>query len=77
MNSLVQTALTRASTMYNLSRIFFLLLGMTCQARTSYTEDEVLWGHRFFPVISLEKDSLKLITPSSMQPLKSPPPLTV
>ncbi|XP_010222311.1 PREDICTED: G protein-activated inward rectifier potassium channel 1-like, partial [Tinamus guttatus] len=28
--------------------------GMTCQARTSYTEDEVLWGHRFLPVISLE-----------------------
>ncbi|KPP63579.1 G protein-activated inward rectifier potassium channel 1-like, partial [Scleropages formosus] len=23
--------------------------GMTCQARTSYTEDEVLWGHRFLP----------------------------
>uniref|UniRef100_A0ACB8EUC2 Uncharacterized protein n=1 Tax=Sphaerodactylus townsendi TaxID=933632 RepID=A0ACB8EUC2_9SAUR len=28
--------------------------GMTCQARTSYTEDEVLWGHRFIPVMSLE-----------------------
>ncbi|XP_032822670.1 G protein-activated inward rectifier potassium channel 1-like isoform X1 [Petromyzon marinus] len=28
--------------------------GMTCQARTSYTEDEVLWGHRFLPVMSLE-----------------------
>uniref|UniRef100_A0A8C4QCB9 G protein-activated inward rectifier potassium channel 1 n=1 Tax=Eptatretus burgeri TaxID=7764 RepID=A0A8C4QCB9_EPTBU len=28
--------------------------GMTCQARTSYTESEVLWGHRFLPVISLE-----------------------
>ncbi|NXV82815.1 KCNJ3 protein, partial [Atlantisia rogersi] len=27
---------------------------MTCQARTSYTEDEVLWGHRFLPVMSLE-----------------------
>lgn len=29
-------------------------IGMTCQARTSYTEDEVLWGHRFLPVMSLE-----------------------
>ena len=29
-------------------------VGMTCQARTSYTEDEVLWGHRFLPVMSLE-----------------------
>ncbi|XP_068119342.1 G protein-activated inward rectifier potassium channel 1-like [Hyperolius riggenbachi] len=28
--------------------------GMTCQARTSYIEDEVLWGHRFLPVMSLE-----------------------
>lgn len=31
------------------------VLGMTCQARTSYTEDEVLWGHRFLPVMSLEE----------------------
>ncbi|CAB1429954.1 unnamed protein product [Pleuronectes platessa] len=29
--------------------------GMTCQARTSFTEDEVLWGHRFLPVMSLEE----------------------
>ncbi|XP_056609877.1 G protein-activated inward rectifier potassium channel 1 [Triplophysa dalaica] len=29
--------------------------GMTCQARTSYTEDEVLWAHRFLPVMSLEE----------------------
>nr|XP_005495069.1 G protein-activated inward rectifier potassium channel 1 [Zonotrichia albicollis] len=34
--------------------------GMTCQARTSYTEDEVLWGHRFFPVISLEEGFFKV-----------------
>uniref|UniRef100_A0A452IYW1 Inward rectifier potassium channel C-terminal domain-containing protein n=1 Tax=Gopherus agassizii TaxID=38772 RepID=A0A452IYW1_9SAUR len=33
---------------------------MTCQARTSYTEDEVLWGHRFFPVISLEEGFFKV-----------------
>ena len=25
--------------------------GMTCQARSSYIEDEVLWGHRFEPVL--------------------------
>lgn len=30
-------------------------VGMTCQARTSYTEDEVLWGNRFLPVMSLEE----------------------
>ncbi|KAJ8267084.1 hypothetical protein GJAV_G00138150 [Gymnothorax javanicus] len=29
--------------------------GMTCQARTSYTEDEILWGHRFESCMSLEK----------------------
>uniref|UniRef100_A0A3Q0SJ16 G protein-activated inward rectifier potassium channel 3 n=1 Tax=Amphilophus citrinellus TaxID=61819 RepID=A0A3Q0SJ16_AMPCI len=29
--------------------------GMTCQARTSYTQDEILWGHRFASCISLEK----------------------
>ncbi|KAA8588211.1 hypothetical protein FQN60_001405, partial [Etheostoma spectabile] len=36
------------------------LVRMTCQARTSYTEDEVLWGHRFFPVISLEEGFFKV-----------------
>ncbi|XP_018425250.1 PREDICTED: G protein-activated inward rectifier potassium channel 4-like [Nanorana parkeri] len=29
--------------------------GMTCQARSSYVRTEVLWGHRFTPVLSLEK----------------------
>ncbi|XP_044130337.1 G protein-activated inward rectifier potassium channel 3 [Bufo gargarizans] len=28
--------------------------GMTCQARSSYLVDEVLWGHRFMSVLSLE-----------------------
>lgn len=37
-----------------------VVAGMTCQARTSYTEDEVLWGHRFFPVISLEEGFFKV-----------------
>ncbi|XP_063292124.1 G protein-activated inward rectifier potassium channel 4 [Pelobates fuscus] len=29
--------------------------GMTCQARCSYVASEVLWGHRFMPVLTLEK----------------------
>lgn len=29
--------------------------GMTCQARSSYMDTEVLWGHRFTPVLTLEK----------------------
>ncbi|XP_039206441.1 G protein-activated inward rectifier potassium channel 4-like [Crotalus tigris] len=29
--------------------------GMTCQARTSYIENEILWGHRFEPCMTLEK----------------------
>ncbi|KAL0994513.1 hypothetical protein UPYG_G00123230 [Umbra pygmaea] len=34
--------------------------GMTCQARTSYTEDEILWGHRFESCMSLEKGSYRV-----------------
>ncbi|XP_019728763.1 G protein-activated inward rectifier potassium channel 3-like [Hippocampus comes] len=34
--------------------------GMTCQARTSYTEDELLWGHRFESCISLEKGAFRV-----------------
>lgn len=33
----------------------FCLPGMTCQARSSYMDTEVLWGHRFTPVLTLEK----------------------
>ncbi|XP_023680522.1 G protein-activated inward rectifier potassium channel 4-like [Paramormyrops kingsleyae] len=29
--------------------------GMTCQARSSYLDTEVLWGYRFTPVLSLEQ----------------------
>ncbi|XP_028836334.1 G protein-activated inward rectifier potassium channel 4 [Denticeps clupeoides] len=29
--------------------------GMTCQARSSYLESEVMWGERFTPVLSLEE----------------------
>lgn len=28
-------------------------VGMTCQARSSYLAEEVLWGHRFSPMMSL------------------------
>lgn len=31
------------------------MAGMTCQARSSYLDTEVLWGYRFTPVLSLEK----------------------
>ncbi|XP_062995070.1 G protein-activated inward rectifier potassium channel 4-like [Elgaria multicarinata webbii] len=34
--------------------------GMTCQARTSYVEDEILWGHRFEPCMSLEKGAFRV-----------------
>ncbi|XP_077402940.1 G protein-activated inward rectifier potassium channel 3-like [Vanacampus margaritifer] len=34
--------------------------GMTCQARTSYLEDELLWGHRFESCISLEKGAFRV-----------------
>jgi len=33
---------------------------MTCQARTSYTEDEILWGYRFEPCMSLEKGAFRV-----------------
>lgn len=33
---------------------------MTCQARTSYTEEEILWGHRFESCMSLEKGSYRV-----------------
>ncbi|KAG9351496.1 hypothetical protein JZ751_022746 [Albula glossodonta] len=34
--------------------------GMTCQARTSYMEDEILWGHRFESCMSLEKGAFRV-----------------
>ncbi|KAM4619758.1 LOW QUALITY PROTEIN: G protein-activated inward rectifier potassium channel 3-like [Polymixia lowei] len=34
--------------------------GMTCQARTSYTQDEILWGHRFESCMSLEKGAFRV-----------------
>nr|XP_005291465.1 G protein-activated inward rectifier potassium channel 4-like [Chrysemys picta bellii]XP_005291466.1 G protein-activated inward rectifier potassium channel 4-like [Chrysemys picta bellii]XP_042707787.1 G protein-activated inward rectifier potassium channel 4-like [Chrysemys picta bellii]XP_042707788.1 G protein-activated inward rectifier potassium channel 4-like [Chrysemys picta bellii] len=34
--------------------------GMTCQARTSYIEDEILWGYRFEPCMTLEKGAFRV-----------------
>uniref|UniRef100_A0A8C8RZQ1 G protein-activated inward rectifier potassium channel 1 n=1 Tax=Pelusios castaneus TaxID=367368 RepID=A0A8C8RZQ1_9SAUR len=34
--------------------------GMTCQARTSYIEDEILWGCRFEPCMTLEKGAFRV-----------------
>lgn len=31
----------------------FVHAGMTCQARSSYLAEELLWGHRFSPMMSL------------------------
>lgn len=31
----------------------FVCAGMTCQARSSYLAEEVLWGHRFSPMMCL------------------------
>lgn len=39
----------------NTSIISGLSTGMTCQARSSYLNSEVLWGERFTPVLSLEE----------------------
>ncbi|XP_030196459.1 G protein-activated inward rectifier potassium channel 1-like isoform X2 [Gadus morhua] len=62
--------------------------GMTCQARTSYTEDEVLWGHRFLPVMSLEDGFFRVdysqfhnnfevpTPPHSVKEQEEKPPLT-
>ncbi|XP_075462210.1 G protein-activated inward rectifier potassium channel 4-like isoform X1 [Ascaphus truei] len=34
--------------------------GMTCQAKTSYLETEIIWGHRFEPCMSLEKGAFRV-----------------
>ncbi|KAJ8368267.1 hypothetical protein SKAU_G00082950 [Synaphobranchus kaupii] len=34
--------------------------GMTCQARTLYTEDEILWGHRFESCVTKEKGTFQV-----------------
>lgn len=42
-------------TCINTCIISALSTGMTCQARSSYLNSEVLWGERFTPVLSLEE----------------------
>ncbi|CAM4684671.1 unnamed protein product, partial [Lepidochelys olivacea] len=39
---------------------FSSLSGMTCQARNSYTEDEILWGYRFEPCMTLQKGAFRV-----------------
>ncbi|KAG8429207.1 hypothetical protein GDO86_012127 [Hymenochirus boettgeri] len=34
--------------------------GMTCQAKSSYLETEIIWGHRFEPCIMLEKGAFRV-----------------
>ncbi|CAM2107744.1 unnamed protein product [Caretta caretta] len=34
--------------------------GMTCQARNSYIEDEILWGYRFEPCMTLQKGAFRV-----------------
>ncbi|XP_063292579.1 G protein-activated inward rectifier potassium channel 4-like [Pelobates fuscus] len=34
--------------------------GMTCQAKSSYLETEILWGHRFEPCMTLEKGAFRV-----------------
>ncbi|XP_053545797.1 G protein-activated inward rectifier potassium channel 3 [Bombina bombina] len=34
--------------------------GMTCQAKTSYLQTEIIWGHRFEPCMTLEKGAFRV-----------------
>ncbi|XP_068099338.1 G protein-activated inward rectifier potassium channel 3-like [Hyperolius riggenbachi] len=34
--------------------------GMTCQAKSSYLEHEIIWGHRFEPCMTLEKGAFRV-----------------
>ncbi|OCT71112.1 G protein-activated inward rectifier potassium channel 3-like [Xenopus laevis] len=34
--------------------------GMTCQAKSSYLETEIMWGHRFEPCMMLEKGAFRV-----------------
>ncbi|XP_048339125.1 G protein-activated inward rectifier potassium channel 3-like [Sphaerodactylus townsendi] len=48
--------------------------GMTCQARSSYLADEVLWGHRFMSVLSLEDGFYEVDYNSFHQTFEVPTP---
>ncbi|KAG9348585.1 hypothetical protein JZ751_002321 [Albula glossodonta] len=44
----------------SLRRDSVFLVGMTCRAKTSYTEDEILWGHRFESCMTKEKEAFRV-----------------
>lgn len=48
--------------------------GMTCQARSSYLVDEVLWGHRFMSVLTLEDGFYEVDYASFHQTFEVPTP---
>ncbi|XP_019572012.2 G protein-activated inward rectifier potassium channel 3 isoform X1 [Rhinolophus sinicus] len=48
--------------------------GMTCQARSSYLVDEVLWGHRFTSVLTLEDGFYEVDYASFHQTFEVPTP---
>ncbi|OCT66779.1 hypothetical protein XELAEV_180430302mg, partial [Xenopus laevis] len=48
---------------------------MTCQARSSYLVDEVLWGHRFMSVLSLEDGFYEVDYNTFHQTFEVPTPL--
>ncbi|XP_018582544.1 G protein-activated inward rectifier potassium channel 2 [Scleropages formosus] len=48
--------------------------GMTCQARSSYLDSEVLWGQRFTPVLSLEEGFYEVDYDSFHQTYPTPTP---
>lgn len=50
------------------------LAGMTCQARSSYLVDEVLWGHRFMSVLTLEDGFYEVDYNSFHQTFEVPTP---
>ncbi|XP_021568357.1 G protein-activated inward rectifier potassium channel 3 [Carlito syrichta] len=51
-----------------------MVLGMTCQARSSYLVDEVLWGHRFTSVLTLEDGFYEVDYASFHQTFEVPTP---
>ncbi|XP_075697039.1 G protein-activated inward rectifier potassium channel 2-like [Rhinoderma darwinii] len=36
------------------------ITGMTCQAKSSYLENEIIWGHRFEPCMTLEEGAFRV-----------------
>ena len=50
---LPQNVVINTSMVLSVQVCFVRITGMTCQARSSYLAEEVLWGHRFSPMMSL------------------------